>query len=120
MSKNYPIIQRIGTAVPLAADIVVDASAFGNVLGAGDIDAQLALDTIDDMLFTDISDTIASYNAGTSVKWNDFGELFNAIQKEKEFNLQAVIRGVRCRPYNLISICKREEITKFKNGDKDN
>ena len=61
MSKNYPIIQRQGTAVPLAADIVVDSSGFANVLGAGDIDAQTALDTIDDMSFIDIKDTPATF-----------------------------------------------------------
>jgi len=79
MSKNYPIIQRIGTAVPLAADIVVDASSFGNILGAGDIDVQLALDTIDDLVIGDVSDVtittvadndVLQYNT-TGTKWEN-------------------------------------------------
>jgi len=62
MSSNYPIIQRAGTT-PTAGDITTNVGSFGNILGAGDVDVQTALDTIDDMLFTDISDTIASYTA---------------------------------------------------------
>jgi hypothetical protein len=47
----------------VAADIVVDSSSFANILGAGDIDVQLALDTIDDFSFIDITDTPASFTA---------------------------------------------------------
>lgn len=49
MSLNYPAIQRLGTAVPLAADITTDVGSFNNNLGAGDVDVQEALETLDDL-----------------------------------------------------------------------
>ena len=55
MSKNYPIIQRIGLAVPLAADITLDVGNFSYNLSASDTDVQTAMDTIDNLpiFFTD-------------------------------------------------------------------
>ena len=64
MSSNYPIIKRLGTATPTAADITTDVGSFSNILGSSDLDVQLALDSIDDMSFIDISDTISSYTDG--------------------------------------------------------
>ena len=61
MSKNYPIIQRLGTATPTGADITLNTGGFANVLGAGDVDVQAAMDTIDDMSFINITDTPASF-----------------------------------------------------------
>jgi len=63
MSNNYPIIKKLGTS-PSAADVNTNIGSFSNILSSSDLNVQLALDSIDDMSFTDISDTIATYNSG--------------------------------------------------------